>query len=401
MITRLYIKLFIGFVLFLSVGSISAQEQSGQKFIRITHSSNKTVAVDSTGQTWYYDADEEKFVKYKKYSRRESEFTDEPIDDEILLPPEIRCTEIYKGDLVELFDDVIVDIDERIEGTVFGFNDVIVKGLVTQDVVSLKRVVIESSGEVRGDVIAAEIVRRRGGKIRGAREEIPLFRRLSPRVIRISNFLPGYVNFIITGFLLFICLVFLALLPNNLRRIVKKIKSSVISSFFWGLLVWISFIPLILILTLTVIGIPLLPLVVILFPLMILLGYIAGAIYIGGIICRIVRITSESMYLFGALGVIFIELGRYGALIFQVSNLDVLAILAYVAHGIIGFIVVSIGMGAVVSARFGMKPKERDISAQPEVTPPPPIDECYLPPVPPPPPSSSSSHPDPDSRDAT
>ncbi|MFH1700428.1 MAG: hypothetical protein ABIE07_07550 [Candidatus Zixiibacteriota bacterium] len=398
MITRLRFKLAFALFFLFSVGIASAQEDTGQKFIRITHSNEKTIAIDSTGQTWYYDTDEEKFVKYQKYSRPESEYGEEAIDDEILLPPEIRCTEIYDGDLVELFDDVFIDINERIEGTVFGFNDVVVKGLVTNDVISLKRVVVESSGEIRGDVIAGEIVRRRGGKIGGAREEIPIFKNLSPRIIGLSDFLLDYVKYIITAFWLFICMIFLALMPNNLRRIVRKIKSAILSSFFWGLLIWISFIPLILILTITVIGIPLLPVVVILFPVLILLGYVGGAIYIGGLIRRILRVKSESMYLTGALGVIFLELGRYLAMMFEIVDLDVLAILTYIGHGVFGFIVVSIGMGAVISSRFGMKPKKLDISEQPEVTPPPPIDETVPPPVPPPPPPSVS---DPASGDAT
>lgn len=398
MILRLCYKFAIIFVLFLLIGSISAQEQSGQKFIKITHSNEKTVAIDSSGQTWYFDSEEEKFVKYKKYSGRDTESEIGSLDDEFMLPPEIRCTDVYEDDLIELFDDAIVEVDQKIEGTVFSFNNVIVKGLVTQDVIGLKRVVIESSGEVRGNVVAAEIVRRRGGKIGGAREEVPILKKISPRFIRFSNFLPGYVNLIISAFLLFIYLVFLALLPNNVRRIVNKIKSGAVSSFFWGLLVWISFIPLIVILTLTVVGIPVLPIVVLLFPIILLLGYVTGAVYFGGVICRIIRIKSQSLYLYGFIGIIFIEMGRYTAMIFQLSNLDVLEILAYIAHGIIGFIAVTTGMGAIISSRFGMRPKKKDVSSQPEVSPPPPIKRTAAPPTPPPAPMSSPDH---ESGDAT
>ncbi|MDD4051969.1 MAG: polymer-forming cytoskeletal protein, partial [candidate division Zixibacteria bacterium] len=149
-------RLFIILGVILMATLVMAQDSSKQRFVRITHSTEGTVAIDSAGGVWHYDAGSGEFVSGELADVKTlSDQTDEDTSgEELMLPADIRCTDVHEGDISRLFSEVVVEVDERVTGAVFSGRDVIIKGLVDGDVVSLRTVTVAGTGEVRGNIIA-------------------------------------------------------------------------------------------------------------------------------------------------------------------------------------------------------------------------------------------------------
>ena len=181
-----------------------AQDKSNGKYIRIVHSSEETMAVDSLGEEWYYDDESCEFIRADRYREIRSEksrwrdIDGEVADRDIVLPPEERCTDVTYGDLSDFLDDIEIGLDQRIEGSVICGKNVIVEGLVTGDVFSFQTVIVASTGEVRGDIIASKIRKKSGGVILGTRNEVPV-----PHLPGITlkpelGVVPGFVTIFVT-----------------------------------------------------------------------------------------------------------------------------------------------------------------------------------------------------------
>ena len=379
-----------------------AQAETNQRFVKIVHSAQGTTAVDSLGGAWYYDSDQGVFVRGDgraagAESATSTADTTAVGGDEIILPPEIRCVDIHRGDITKLFEDVVVDVDERVEGTVFSGRDVIVKGLVTGDVVSMRAVVVEGTGEVRGNVVAKEIRRERGGRILGERSEVP-FPAVSGWGLP-AGFLvvPSMVTFFITGFLIFLCVIILALAPNPARRVVVRIDRGVVSAFFWGVLGWFSIVPVFALLIITIVGIPV---AILVFPLVIVaaiaLAFASVALYLGERVCSRIGRSGVSIYTKGICGVLAVEGLAIAANIFNMLGAAVVHHILTVIYIIVVLVAVTIGLGAVIATRFGSRPKRPETPAGTElsvrvalVSPPPLVPNPPSPPPPIPPPTDS------------
>jgi hypothetical protein len=391
----------------LTAGVVIAQEKTGRTFVKITHSPDQTVAVDSSGQKWYYDADLGDFVRADEYGKPSRSQVPQPLQtpegpsrgsedegdygtDEVVLPPEIRCTDVHQGDLVDLFREVTVDIDQRIEGSVTCGKDVTVRGLVIGDVLSYRTVRVESTGEVRGDVIASEIIRERGGRILGKQAKVSLPGATGLRMPRmIPDLMPDFVGIFFTGFLIFVLLITIALAPNHVGRIVAKIEMGIIKSFFWGLLAWFSIVPVFILLIITIIGIPVAVLALpVLLLLAIILAYVCVAIVIGTWICPRVRLPQASIYVRGICGLVAIEALRLLGTFFRALGGEAIGGFLAVLYVLAVVVTLTTGLGSVVSARFGMRPRA---AKAPSGAPPPsprPGQAPITPPVTPPPPPS-------------
>ncbi len=405
-----YVLIIFLFVL-TSVPAVG-QEGSGQKFIRITHSVDGTVAVDSAGDTWFYDSEQGEFVKADEYEKRRSAGSawwdeDEAGADDILLPPEERCTDIHYGDITDILNDIVIGIDERVEGSVTGGRDVIIKGLVTGDVVSLQTVIVTGTGEVRGDVMAKEIRRERGGRILGHRQEVPFPKIGGIKITQYVGVMPGFVSLFITGFMIFLCVIIIAIIPNNIKRIVAKVRNEIVKSFFWGLLVWFSILPVFVLLLITIVGIPV---ALLAYPLIIVaalaLAYAAVAICLGEGLCPLFGWQDRSIYIKGICGVIALEACRNLWVFCHIVGMSFLGDFLLPIFIIIYSLAMTIGIGAVVSTRFGVRPKKpgvepaRPVPPTPPVSPPPPLSmqtpgpetlTSPPPPSPPPPPDSKNA----------
>lgn len=376
---------------FLLLSPVLSQDDGGQTFISISHSVDRTVAKDSSGQVYYYNRSTGEFDSAETVHGR-IQYNSEPgeyDESDVILPPEKRCTEVHYGDVTKFFNDVEIALDERVEGSVFSFNDIVIRGLVTKDVVSLKTVTIAGTGEVRGDVIGKDIRREPGGKIMGQRQEVPfpdLPAMSVPRLWYIAG--TGY-DFIILFIFLFIAIVIAAIAPKPLGRIVNRLSNSLVASFFWGLLFWFALIPILVLLIITVVGLPLIVVYVFVIPLAIMLGYAAAAQAIGERVCRRFGWQQKSIYQRITCGVLTLEVPHILYILFMAIGLESLGTLMLVIYITVGSVALNIGIGAAMASKFGIKPKPKPVQKPVYPTPPPPTPGV----VPPPPPQASAPPP--------
>lgn len=391
-IMRKNLLLFI--VPFLLAIPVAGQDSGGQTFTSISHTADRTVAVDSTGKTYYYNRETGQFDSAEEFQGED--FT-QPGDADfgdgnIILPPEIRCTEIRYGDVTKFFANVEIEIDERIEGSVFSFQDIIINGLVTKDVVSLRTVTVSGTGEVRGDVIAKDIRRERGGKILGQRQEVPFPDVLSMNMPRVGYVAGSGYHFLILFIFLFVAIIIAAIAPKPLGRVVNRLSNTIVASFFWGLLFWVALIPVLVLLVITIVGIPLIVIYPFMIVLAVMLGYAAAVQSIGENICRRVGWQQKSLYMRISCGVLALEIPHLFYIVFLVIGLEALSTLMLVLYLIIGGTALTIGIGAAVSSKFGIKPKKKPVQARMYQPPPPPPSPGL---VPPPTPTAPKSPPPP------
>ncbi len=405
-----YVSLYIVLLCLLSAAA-PAQDKDRQTFVKIIHSSSETIAIDSTGDEWIYDRDTGQFVPIDEYSSATGGASDATDDEygtsEIVLPPEIRCTDVHEGDIVELFRDVTVGFDQRVEGMVLSGRDVIVKGLVIGDVVSFRTVTVESSGEVRGSVVASKIIRDRGGRILGEQSQMPMPGSVGVPMPRITPSFPNISGIFLIIFQIFVVVIVLALGSGPVGRIIDKIEHGVVKSFFWGLLAWFAVLPIFVLLVITIVGIPV---AILIYPfallLAIILAFVASATYIGKQLSPLLGWEERSNYLKAILGVVAV-----GAVLILSNLADAVGIepirgMLAAIFVIIGCVALTVGLGGVVAAKFGMRPKPAQTVPQPQaptVSPPPPprMDPRSQPPAPPSPPPPPSAPPSPGSSDAT
>lgn len=369
--------------------TVVAQEEGGRRFVKITHSSDQTVAVDSTGKEWYYDSETGEFVPGAEYRRSSGggglEDENDYGDDEVLLPPEVRCTDVHVGNIVEPFNRVVVGLDQRIEGSVACGREVIVRGLVTGNVFSYRTVTVESTGEVRGDVVAREIIRERGGRILGDRKEIPTPGPMGFEIPPVAGPMPAMAIIILAAIAAFICLIMIALVPDNLVRIVNKIESGAVKSFFWGILGWFLIPPVFVLLLITIVGIPV---AILIFPFVLLgafaLGFVSVSIWIGRLLAPIFKWQEKSLYVKGMLGILAVAAVLIVANFFHAVGAWGFAEFLTAVFFIVVIISLTIGFGAVLTSKFGMKPKRREVAPGAGPASPIPRPEPPTPPVPPP-----------------
>ncbi|MEZ5358161.1 MAG: polymer-forming cytoskeletal protein [Candidatus Zixiibacteriota bacterium] len=379
---------------FLLLCPVLGQDTERQTFVSISHTVDHTIAKDSSGQTYYYNRTTGEFDSAEAFQGN-TPFQQEAGDygdEKVILPPEKRCTDVTYGDVTKFFDNVEIGIDERIEGSVFSFQDIVVHGLVTKDVVSLRTVTVSGTGEIRGDVIAKDIRRERGGKILGQRQEVPF-----PDVLSMSFPQIGYIaasgyHFLILFIFLFIAIIIAAIAPKPLGRIVNRLSNSLVASFFWGLFFWIALVPILILLIITIVGLPLIIVYIFAIPIAILLGYAAAAQAIGEMVCHRFGWHQKSMYMRISCGVIALEVPHLFYMLFLALGLQSLASLMLIIYLIIGTLALTIGIGAAVAAKFGVKPKQRTVEVHMYQTPPPPPTPGV---VPPPPPHTSPAPPPP------
>lgn len=389
--------------------NVSGQASAPNEFIRITHSSSNTEAVDSLGQTWYYNYETDSFQATPP--QMDLDYDDEFADtdfglDAPLLPPEARCTDIYYGDILEFFGTVEIELDRRIKGSVFCGDDIVVRGLVDGEVFSLKTVTVEHSGEIRGSVIAKEIILKRDGRILGQDQEVPFPDIFSNTLSFFGGILTGFKGLFISGFLLFVCVIMLALVPKNVKRASESIIKQPIASFGWGLLGWVLFGPAagicVSLLALTLVGIPLIPFMALLLVAVIMLAVAAVSVAIGRAVSNRIEAYPKSDFAAAVGGIVVLSIPFLVWVFFEAINLEGLAIAAMVIFIVFDSIALAVGLGGVVSTRLGYGPKKKNLKPgdpslyghEKEVPPAPPAPPApSVPPAPPAPPPVESPPP--------
>ncbi len=358
--------LLIILMLLTPVVSAVAQQSAPDRYIRITHSSSGTEALDSLGQTWYFNYKTDSFEAtppdYDPDDDGEFADTDFGLDAPVL-PPETRCTDIYHGDILDFFGTVEIGLDRRIKGSVFCGDDIVVRGLVDGEVFSLKTVTVENSGEVRGSVIAKEIILKRDGRILGNDQEVPFPNIFSNTLTFFGGILTGFKGLFISAFLLFVCVIMLALFPKNVKRASDKISQKPLVSFGWGVLGWVLFGPAtgicVALLALTLIGIPLIPFLALIIVALIMLAITSVSVALGRVISSRIGSYPKSEFAASVGGIVILSIPFLIWIFFEALNLEGLSIAAMVIFIVLDSIALAIGMGGVVSTRLGFGPKKK------------------------------------------
>ncbi len=266
-------------------------------------------------------------------------------------------------DIVRFGEDIVVDVDELIDGSVVSMGgDVIVRGRVTEDVVSLGgSVTLEDGSVVEGDAVAigGKLDRQRGARLDG--ENVGL--RFIPGEYGPFGSPDGHVFFIVltaisVGFLWICGVLFEWLMPLRMRNMAEQVRIKLWPSFFAGLAVHLLFLPVFALLLVTVIGIPLAILLPFVFALIITVGTIIVTALLGARLWGNATLRSRVEWIRGlSLGLIVL------------SGFSIVALVFAGMSGIIGtfgglflmstcaglWTLSTIGIGAVALSRFGGK----------------------------------------------
>jgi hypothetical protein len=279
-------------------------------FKEIHLSSDGVYGVDSAGVEWDFDFSTDRFVSGEEgrgttgrvfRPEKELEQAQKELKElEKFTPPQIppdlseRIQNLKKFKGLQI-GQVTIDEKEVVDGSVAAVGQVVVKGTVNGDVISYKRITVTSTGVINGDARAPEIVRMRGGLIAGKRIETPLPDFPEVQIFERTSYASLTVFSIILVSLLFAGFLSSAIVPKQVQNIRNCIRMSFAKSFFIGLAVWFGLGPLIVLLTLTIIGIPVaifvLPIALV---LAILLGIVGFSRYMGERLKRYITWQGDS-----------------------------------------------------------------------------------------------------------
>jgi hypothetical protein len=276
-------------------------------------------------------------------------------------------------DVIRIGNDVHVPEGQVVEGDAVAImGDVLVDGYVEGDAVAVGgSLILGPNGRVDGDGVAiGGAVEKNGGVIRGETVSIGFGTGWcgGPGFV-MGSFFSNARRFMLLVMWLIILILLGALLIAVMKRPVDIVSDRVRNEAFFngliGLLVWALFIPLIVLLTVTVIGIPIAILLPFVFVIMMLLGFIGVAVATGQ---RFAGGPNGSAYKAMALGVIILYgLWIFGALLKMIPGPIHFAGSIFGFLGMaIAFVAGTVGLGAVVTSRFGTR--EKILKAAPAAT---------------------------------
>ncbi len=362
-------------------------------YTKIVLDERGVIAIDTAGYEWRYDFESNVFVELLDYP--EGPGRTEPRTGSDETPVEQRATVERKIRGIE--GTVLIGADEYVDGDVVAYNRVTVRGWVKGDVTSYNnRVLVTASGRVDGDVTAPEIVVRDGGEVLGRMNETD--EPIGIDQIRQTVSVDAIVAMVVVAILL-IFFGFLAavVMPQQLESIADCQSEHKVKCYLVGLLFLLLLPVVIVLLTITILGLILVPFVPLVYLAAITLGCITFSSLLGGYVLRKLFKSRIGIFVHILTGV------------FLLDSLWIITILLFgsgtgVLYGFgIAFLVLSIcvtsfpvctGVGAALLTRFGFHPyrpladrrvtrEEPPAPAPPPLQQPPPI--VTPGPVPPPP----------------
>ncbi|MBD3170268.1 MAG: hypothetical protein GF307_12350 [candidate division Zixibacteria bacterium] len=267
---------------------------------------------------------------------------------------------IKTGDILKLGQDVIVEEAEEVYGSITVVSgDIIVRGRVEGDVTSVNGdVLVASTGKVFGNVSAfgGTVERESGSVVTGEKVEATAYGLRKPHI----SFPFSAVFFALI--VLVFSLTAVTVAPKNVAKVQKAIESNVFKTFFLGYL-FIMALPLaMLILVITVVGIPVAGIAVpVLTAAAIIMGFSALSNIVGARFLEITRSPEKSkvinvliggalMFALLIVGVLFDSIfGIFGSIsnIFKIIGIVILCC-----------IVLPISFGASVLTVLGTRPRE-------------------------------------------
>ena len=265
--------------------------------------------------------------------------------------------------LVRFGEDILVDADEVVDGSVVAFGgDVRVRGRVLEDVVSFGgTIVLEEGGVVEGDAAAfgGAIERVPGSELLGEEVDVAFIPTTIGGIHGLSGGRTFWALFTLSAFL-FLGIAGLVtewVMPFGVRRMAAHVRSSLWASFFVGFAAQVLLGPAMALFAITVVGIPVAVLLPLVFTVAQIIGFLVVAAVIGAKFSdgsldsrpAWVRSVLAGLTSFGALTFVSVLLVGLGGFAGNLGRLLLLSVL--VAH----WTVSTIGLGAVTLSRFGSR----------------------------------------------
>lgn len=226
----------------------------------------------------------------------------------------IKGIEEHKQALVKIGESVVVPEGAEVESAVSVGGSVTVYGRVIEDVVSVGgSVYLKDPATVGGDVVAVggKIMREPGAIVRGDIIEVAVAG-IAPTVSFFTKggILKGLALFKLFSFIGFLALtiILLAVFTPQLGRVSAALEKDLLQNFLWGLLIAVLFIPIILVLMVSLVGIVLVPLWGMLVAAAGLFGYIAVGHLLGKKTLHAFKTSGWSMMVETLIGVVLLSL---------------------------------------------------------------------------------------------
>lgn len=280
--------------------------------------------------------------------------------------------------IVRIGEDIVVAEGDTVDGDVVSIGgSITVRGYVAGDAVSVGgSIVLESPGVIEGDVVSigGGIEKGAGTRVGGDKTELSFlgFRHIYPlaglrgvpRLYAIGAFsaLWKVVSVVV---LLIITVLLVLFLPTPTKRLSRTIESHLPRSILFGILGEVAILPLCVLLAVSLVGIPLIPVALIAYGAAFLFGLAGVGLLVGEIFLKRAGATTISSIAAVAIGLVLIELfSLLGALLSPVPGLG-----AFVS--ILGLVVLyfawTVGLGSVILTVFGTRewsPRRAEVPAQ-------------------------------------
>ncbi|MGB8657991.1 MAG: polymer-forming cytoskeletal protein [Candidatus Zixiibacteriota bacterium] len=286
----------------------------------------------------------------------------------------------WSRDIVKMGSNVVVEEDERVGGDVVAIGgDVQVKGNVSGNVVAVGgNVEVFPTGVVEGDAVSVggQVTKHSGATIEGQKVDVGFGGRLHklpivfPLMLTHFTALAFLVRIFKIVFFLFLGIVVISVVPKHVTKVKEKVRRDFLKSALVGLAGEILALPILIILIITIIGIPVAILVE---PLLILaaviLGYTGTCLVIGEKLRQRATPKADTQILTLVIGVLAVEVVPLLARLLGLAGgfLSPFGWIATVLGWMIGYLVITVGFGASILTRLGTRPKDANLVTAPAV----------------------------------
>jgi hypothetical protein len=291
--------------------------------------------------------------------------------------PRVRPRPFTSGGVFRMGKDLTVEVDEEIDGDIVALGgSVEIRGTVTGNAVAIGGdVEIFNTGIVEGDAVSVggHVIRQGDAVVKGEKVSIAF---LSGPRFRFPS-LHAPFPFFLTGFrapawaffarilkillFIFVGIVTLSILPRHVGKVKEKVKQDFLKSGLVGLAAEILIIPIFILLIITIIGIPVAVLVEPLFIIAaLILGYTAVCLFVGEKLQEHTSLKPDTKIMILVIGVLAVELVPLLARVlgFFGGPFSPLGWIVAFIGWMIGYVVITVGLGASILTRLGTRPKD-------------------------------------------
>ncbi|MBD3243181.1 MAG: hypothetical protein GF331_21510 [Chitinivibrionales bacterium] len=261
---------------------------------------------------------------------------------------------VMAKDLVKIGGSVVVEEGQVVKDAVAVGGTVTVRGEVTNDAVAVGgSVILEPGAVVRGDVVSVggKVQQAEGARVEGGVTEVAGF--FPAEVFGEGGrnwpaFLAGMRVVTFIGFLA-LALVAVALFGGTFASIAAEAAAHPVQSGLWGLLALVLVPPFAVLLAVSLIGIPLIPLLIILVVCCVVVGYIGAGLLVGERVAGAVHKPDLSKVLAALIGL---------ALLWAVGWVPFLGWLVQAVAALVGFGAVLVLLRGAMQRRQSVRPNQ-------------------------------------------